>query len=452
MLNRKLNDLLTRTGPKKPMGQLFRAFWQPALLSRELPEPDCPPKMVKVLGETMLAFRDTSGRAQFITPWCPHRMANLYYGRVEEGGIRCAYHGWKFDADGNCLEIPTLPTKHQEERFCKKIKLKTYPTREAGGLLWVYLGAEETPPELPELEFLTLDLDHSYVSKKYQDSNYAQALEGAIDTAHFTFLHMPLDNGKVRFGAEKFVAQSSADEQRVEWIRADGSPRFKIIKHECGMVLGGARHADEGDNYWRVSQFLMPNIGLAPNAFPGENMHLQIWVPIDSKTCWIYNATWNPDRALSKEEVDRYSAGASIHAETDENWMPVRNASNDYMIDREEQKYRTFTGIKGVSEQDAAIQESMGPVVDRTKENLNSTDLGVIEWRRMMMDAATTLFNEGVLPPALSHPGQYKLRSGSYVCSKDISFEDAMVQRFGHRLGLAGGDGSGPSGDVQAAE
>lgn len=437
MLTAEKNAILTETGPDRPMGQMFRFFWQPALLSRELPEPDCPPRRVKILNTDMVAIRDSDGRAQLITPTCPHRGANLFFGRVEEGGIRCAYHGWKFDADGNCLDIPTLPDNGQREKMCKKIKLQTYPTREAGGLIWVYLGPEEMMPEMPQFDFLDMPQDQVYVSKKYQFSNWAQACEGALDTAHFSFLHMPLIGGKINFGKDAFVAESSADERRLGWIRNDGSPRFSITKHEAGLVIGGARYADEGDTYWRISQFLMPNHGLAPNAFPGENMHGQCWVPIDDETCWIFNYTWNPDRKLGEDEVERFRNGASIHAATDENYVPLRNISNDFMIDREDQKTRTYTGIKGVSEQDAAIQESMGPIVDRTKEHLNSSDLGVVQFRRYILDAAKALEFEGLLPTAHAHPQNYRLRSGSHVCSDKIPFDDVMVERFGHRLGMA---------------
>lgn len=436
MLTKKDNELLTQTGPDKAMGKLFRFFWQPALLSEELPSPDCAPKRIRILNTDMVAFRDTDGRAQLIHPYCPHRGADLFFGRVEEGGIRCAYHGWKFDADGNCLDIPILADKKQQERMCERIKLVTYPTREAGGMIWVYLGPEEMMPEMPNLEFLEVSSEQRFVSKKMQESNWAQALEGAIDTAHFSFLHMPI---KIDEDLKKraFIGQSSADEQRLEWIRNDTFPRFTVVKHESGLVIGGARNADEGNNYWRISQFLMPNHGLAPNAFPGECMHGQCWVPIDDETCWIFNYTWNPDRKLSTDEVDRFKSGASIHALVDENYVPIRNKSNDYLIDREEQKYRTYTGITGVSEQDAAIQESMGSIVDRTQEHLTSTDLGIVQFRRYILDEAKALDNEATLPTAHSNPNQYRLRSGSYICSETIPLEEVMVERFGHRLGLA---------------
>ncbi|MBN9083329.1 MAG: ring-hydroxylating oxygenase subunit alpha [Rhizobiales bacterium 62-17] len=437
MLSAQDNRLLTETGEGTPMGHLFRFFWQPALLSEELPEPDCPPRRVNILNTYMIAIRDSSGRAQLITPVCPHRGADLFFGRVEEGGIRCVYHGWKFDADGRCLDVPTLPDNGQRQKMCEKITLDTYPTREAGGMIWVYLGPKEQMPEFPELEFTQLPLNHVFVTKKYQESNWAQACEGGLDTAHFSFLHLPIDKNRQQAKGAEFVGQSSADERRLQWIRNDGAVRFSIISHEAGLVLGGARHADPGDTYWRVSQFLMPNHGLAPNALPGETMHGQCWVPIDDTSHWIFTYSWNPDRPLGVDEVKRFRTGASIHSEVDENYMPFRNKANDFLIDRVDQKHKSFTGIKGVSEQDAAIQISQGLIADRTKEHLNSSDIGVVQFRRYILDAARVLDNEGLLPAAHSHPELYRLRCGSHVCSDKIPFEDVMVERFGNKLGLA---------------
>ncbi|MDH7795300.1 MULTISPECIES: Rieske 2Fe-2S domain-containing protein [unclassified Beijerinckia] len=437
MLSEQDNRLLTQTGEGTPMGHMFRFFWQPALLSEELPEPDCPPRRVNMLNKYMIAIRDSAGKAQLITPTCPHRGADLFFGRVEEGGIRCVYHGWKFDVNGRCLDVPTLPDNGQRQKMCEKIQLETFPTREAGGIIWVYLGPAEQMPEFPEFEFTQLPGTHTFASKKFQESNWAQACEGGLDTAHFSFLHLPIDKNRQQVTGSEFVGQSSADERRLQWIRNDGAVRFSIIPHEAGLVLGGARHADPGDTYWRVSQFLMPNHGLAPNALPGETMHGQCWVPIDDTSHWIFTYSWNPDRPLGTEEVKRFRSGASIHSEVDENYVAYRNKANDFLIDRVDQKNKSFTGIKGVSEQDAAIQISQGVIADRTKEHLNSSDLGVVQFRRFILDAARVLDNEGLLPIAHARPDLYRLRCGSHVCSDQIKFEDVMVERFGNKLGLA---------------
>jgi phthalate 4,5-dioxygenase len=194
MLNHEDNSLLTRTGPKTPMGDLFRRFWHPVALSSELPEPDGPPLRLHVLGEDLRAFRTTAGSVGLTSPRCPHRGADLFFGRNEQGGIRCAYHGWKFAVDGRCLDLPTMEPGPARERAARNIRLAAYPTRETHGFVWAYLGPPDHIPPFPALEFTTLSAAHSFVSKKLQQCNWAQACEGGLDTAHFSFLHMALDD------------------------------------------------------------------------------------------------------------------------------------------------------------------------------------------------------------------------------------------------------------------
>src|SRR5947207_15665774 len=175
------NELLTRTEPGTPMGELFRRYWLPALLASELPEPDCPPVRLKLLGERMVAFRDTEGRLGLIDEFCAHRGVSLWFGRNEECGIRCPYHGWKYDVTGQCVEVPSEPA---ESGFCQKIKLKSYPLIERGGVVWVYMGPAGEQPPLPEYEFATVGEAQSYTSKRLQECNYLQAMEGGIDSSH----------------------------------------------------------------------------------------------------------------------------------------------------------------------------------------------------------------------------------------------------------------------------
>jgi len=180
------NELLTRTGPGTPMGELFRRYWMPALLASELPAPDCPPVRLKLLGERMVAFRDTNGRLGLIDEFCAHRGVSLWFGRNEECGLRCPYHGWKYDVTGQCVEVPSEPV---ESGFCKKIKLKSYPLVERGGVIWVYMGPPDQQPPLPEFEFATVPEEQSYMSKRVQECNWLQAMEGGIDSSHVSFLH-----------------------------------------------------------------------------------------------------------------------------------------------------------------------------------------------------------------------------------------------------------------------
>jgi phthalate 4,5-dioxygenase oxygenase subunit len=202
MLTREQNETLTRTGPGTPMGALFRRFWLPALLSREVADRDGPPVRVTLLGEDLIAFRDSTGRVALTEARCPHRGANLFFGRNEECGIRCAYHGWKFDADGNCLDIPTMPHDNDAyEHLRARVKIAAYPTREWGDYVWAYLGPPDAIPDLPEMEFATVPPAHRFVTKKLQECNWAQAAEGGIDTAHFSFLHAPVGRDQDAIGA-----------------------------------------------------------------------------------------------------------------------------------------------------------------------------------------------------------------------------------------------------------
>jgi phthalate 4,5-dioxygenase len=418
MLTKADNVLLTRTGPATPMGDLFRRFWHPVLLSAELPEPDGAPVRVTVLGEELRAFRATEGSVGLVSPRCPHRGADLFFGRNEGGGIRCAYHGWKFGVDGRCLALPTMDPGPARERAEDNVRLLAYPTREAGGFVWAYLGPREHMPPLPRFEFSTLPASHVFVSKKLQQCNWAQACEGGLDTAHFSFLHMAISE-------------------------ADDVTERLLTKVSSGtdLVLGAARHGDPGETYWRISQFLMPNHGLAPNAFPGENYHGQCWVPIDDTSCWIHNYTWNPDRPLIDAELSRYRAGSGVHAEVDTRYIPLRRRENDYLIDRVKQKTESYTGIEGVSEQDACIQDSQGLIADRTTEHLGPTDMGVIRFRRLILDAVRALAN-GEPPVAIVHPEAFCVRGGGAVASSDTKLADVMRVRFGHEHGLvpAGAD------------
>jgi phenylpropionate dioxygenase-like ring-hydroxylating dioxygenase large terminal subunit len=429
MLSADDNELLTRTGAGTPMGTYFRRFWQPILLSQELPDPDGPPARVKVLGEDLVAFRDTEGRVGLVEPVCAHRGADLFFGRNEECGLRCAYHGWKFDVSGRCVDMPTMPP---ESRFRHTVRLAAYPTREWGDFVWAYLGPREHEPPLPDLEFALLPASHRFVSRKLQQCNWAQACEGALDTAHFSFLHMPV--WSAQDGIDAAVRRSSVDQQRTQWMRDDPRPEFTVVGHDVGFVAGAARKAGGDDLYWRIAQFMLPNHALTPNAFPGENIHGQTWVPITDERCWVFCFTWNPDRPLTEDERRAFRAGRSVHAEVDERWVPLRNRDNDYLIDRQAQRHKTFTGIEGVSEQDAMIQDSQGLIADRTREHLGPTDVAIIEFRKLMLRGARELAR-GAEPAAAHVPTAYRRRGGSIVAPRSLSFADTMVRRFGDPLG-----------------
>ena len=415
MLSAHDNELLTRTGAGSPMGELFRRFWMPVLLASELPAPDGPPVRVGVLGEELVAFRDTAGEVGLVEGRCPHRRAELFWGRNEEHGLRCVYHGWKFDVRGACVDMPSEPL---ESQFREKVGLTAYPVREWGGYLWAYLGPPDLPlPELPRFEWALVPESHRFISKKLQECNWAQSVEGAIDTAHFSFLHMLVDLPEDAPAA-------------LRYMKADGAPRFTLTPTEAGFTVGGARRAEADSTYWRITQFLAPNHSLAPGAERGQNMSGQTWVPIDDERCWIHTYTWNPDRPITETEREAMSGGrASIHSVVDERYRPIRNRANDYLIDREAQRATSFTGIAGISEQDACIQDSQGRIYDRTKEHLGTTDVAIIEFRRMMLRMARELL-EGRDPAAARNGEVYRMRSGAEVAPNEAPFAEVAADRL----------------------
>jgi nitrite reductase/ring-hydroxylating ferredoxin subunit len=428
MLSAADNELLTRTGPGTPMGEYFRRYWLPVALSRELPQPDCPPLRVHILGEALVAFRDTQGRVGLIEPACAHRGANLFYGRNEEGGIRCIYHGWKYDVEGRCVEMPNVPPG---AAYHGKISIKAYPTREFGELVWAYLGPQNRmPEEIPQLEFGVLPASHRYVTKRLQQCNWAQSAEGGLDTAHFSFLHMPAPSV-----AAYVNPATAADESRLRWLRDDPMPGFSVIEHDVGFVVGGARRADEEQSYWRATQFMLPSHSVAPSAMPGEFFQGYTWVPISDEACWIYTYAWHPERPLTPEECARFEKGGYAQfAELGPGYVPLRNRSNDYLIDREDQKHRSFTGVHGIAEQDALAQDSQGLIADRTRENLTPTDVAVVRFRRIMLEAAKALREERE-PEAPRRAASYRLRAGGALAPSRLSFEEVMRQRFGSATG-----------------
>lgn len=428
MLSQEQNAMLTQTGPGTPMGNLFRRFWIPVLLSRELPERDGAPMRVRLLGEDLVAFRDSTGRVGLVEPRCPHRGASLFFGRNEDCGIRCAYHGWKFDVEGKCVEIPTMSADSPTyEHLRRRAGIVAYPTREWGDFVWAWFGPREAMTDLPEMEFALVPPAHRFVSKKLQECNWAQAAEGAIDTAHFSFLHAPVGESAMSTLTRGYAPQTMGEKQ-VRWMKNDGAPRYTVVKHEAGLVLAGARHADDSDLYWRIAQYLLPSHGYAPGTAPGETYHGQTWVPIDDESCWVFTYSWNPDRPLSDTERSAYANGASIHAEVDANYVPLRNRGNDYLIDRHAQKHETYSGIKGISEQDAAIQDSQGRIHDRTREMLGPTDLGIAQFRVLMLEAAQALKAGKQVRP---DPADYRVRSGAVVTPGELPFEAVMQRRFG---------------------
>ena len=431
MLSTEQNAMLTQTDPSTPMGAFFRRFWQPVALVEELATPDGPPVKINIMGQELVAFRDTEGAVGVLDAHCPHRGAHLFFGRNEDCGLRCVYHGWKFDRHGKAMELPNVPA---DSNLHKTVRTKAYPVREFGEVIWAYLGPEPATlpggilPELPQLEFACMPPSHRFVTKQRFDCNWAQIMEGDLDTAHFSFLHMPAPSVP-----SAYHPHSQADEKRLRWMRDDPMPHFEVLEHETGFVVAAARIAD-GQKYWRMTQYLMPSHGTGPSTLPGETYHGFTLAPIDDASCWCYAYSWNPVRPLGNEERSKLDGGWALICERDENYVPVRNIYNDFQIDREEQKHRTFTGVKGLAEQDSMIQHSQGRIMDRTRETLTGTDKAVVRFRTKILKGATDLL-EGKEPEAPTKHDLFKARPGSWLASSDLSLEQVMVDRFGDPLG-----------------
>lgn len=411
MLSREDNEFLTRTNPGTPMGALMRRFWLPVALSQEVPEPDGDPLRVRLLGENLLLFRDTEGRIGLLDELCPHRLASLYFGRNEQCGIRCIYHGWKFDIDGNCVDMPSEPPS---SNFKNKVKATAYPTQERGGLIWAYLGPKDKIPAFPEFEWLDLPANHRYVSRWQGDCNFFQAIEGEFDTAHVGFLH-----SLVNQLAENKTALTGA------YFHEDLAPKWHVVDTDYGLAAATSRYVDGDKSYWRVNQFLLPFYSMIPPT-PGSSLMTRMWVPRDDETAWIIAVNFRPERPLTVQEIAGWKAGHTTHRETIEGTTrPIANRDNDYLLDRDKQRTTLFSGIEGVRNQDAAVTESPGPIVDRTREHLGTSDIGIIRLRKRLMDAARAL-QRGQDPVATTDGNLYRIRAGSAVIARTIAYDDSL--------------------------
>ena len=424
MLRKEQNELLTQTGPGTPMGEMFRRYWVPALLAGELPENDCPPVRVKLLSERLLAVRDSEGRYGLIDEFCAHRGVSLWFGRTEECGIRCPYHGWKYDVFGNCLDVPSEP---EESGFRKRIKLTAYPLVERGGILWTFMGPADQQPPLPEWEFITVPQDQTFTSKRLQESNWLQAMEGGIDSAHVSFLH------RGNLSSDPLFKGARGNQYNLN----DAQPFFEVVEHPSGLFVGARRRAEEGRYYWRITPWVMPCFTQVPPR--GDHpMHGHFWIPIDDENCWAWSFDYHPVRPLTAAEVQHMRDGHGVHNEyVPGTFRPLANKDNDYLIDRAAQKRGdTYSGVKGIAIQDASLQESMGPIVDRTRENLTTTDNGIIMARIRLMRAARALKDKGVLPPGRT-PEEQRVRSAAVVLAADEAFKDAAREALVARPGVA---------------
>jgi phenylpropionate dioxygenase-like ring-hydroxylating dioxygenase large terminal subunit len=345
---------------------------------------------------------------------------SLWFGRNEECGLRCPYHGWKYDVTGQCVDVPSEP---DGSRFARKVKLQSYPLVARGGLLWTYMGPPEQQPPLPEWEFATVPPAHAFTSKRIQESNWLQAMEGGIDSSHVSFLHRGDLNSDPLFKGAKGN----------QYNLTDARPVFEVVESPGGLYIGARRNAENGHYYWRITQWVMPSFTMiAPRG--NHSVHGHFWIPIDDEHCWTWSFDYHPTRELTTAELAAMRDGKGIHVKCEPGtFRPLANKDNDYLIDRAAQKAgRTFSGVEGFGMQDASMQESMGPIVDRTKEHLVSTDSGIIMARQRLIRAATALVEQGMTPPGVD-PAHQRVRSAAIILPPDQPFKDgareAMIAR-----------------------
>ena len=380
MLTQHENDLLTRTGPGTPMGTLMRRYWVPVLFSSQLDRADGPPQRVTLFSEKLVAYRDSIGDVGLVQERCPHRGASMFFGRNEEHGLRCVYHGWKFDREGRCVDMPSEPP---ESTFKQKVHIAAYPCIERGGIVWAYMGPPDRKPAFPAIEWTAVPESHRMTSRHLQQCNWFQGLEGGFDASHLTFLHRGgtgTPGGRVPLATE-----------------------YEPLPAPFGMIMASGRPQPEERVQWSLDLMVMPfhkliNRHGRPDAPIGAHM----WVPVDDESCMIYSIEYHPDRPLELDEMRRSSDFLYIHAENAPgNDHCLINRDNDYLVDRDLQASgESYTGIKGIGMQDCGVQESMGPIADRTQEHLGRSDILIIQLRRLMLNTLARL-SEGIEPPGL---------------------------------------------------
>lgn len=432
MLSGTDNELLTQVSAGTTMGDLIRRYWIPAVFSSEV-EADGVPHRTRLLGEDLLVVRLTSGAVATMTPRCPHRTASLYFGRNEEEGLRCGYHGWKFAADGACMDMPSEPP---ESNFKDKVHLKTYRTLERNGVIWTYMGPEQdSPPPLPNLEWNMVPESHCYLTKRIAQNNYFQTIEGEIDSSHSGFLH------------SNFVDPfrlTSKQEQGMIYKMRDRHPRFQVKDTDYGVLIGARRNAEEDTFYWRITQFMFPFHTIIPPYGADPLFSGHAYIPMDDNHVLALCFTYNPVRPLTEKELDFLKFGPGngqqgLHPTVDgflppmanrpENaWWPKHHIDNDFNVDWERQKTVQFSGLPGTWPQDSGMQETMGRVVNRTIEHLGISDTGIIRTRRALLRAAKLLRDYGIEPESVWDPDVYHIRSAAVVLPREAEWVEASEQ------------------------
>jgi phenylpropionate dioxygenase-like ring-hydroxylating dioxygenase large terminal subunit len=420
MLAAEENDLLTRVDPGTPMGDMLRHYWIPAVRSEELPEPDGAPLRIRLLCEDLIAFRVTSGRVGIIQSSCAHRGAALFFARNEQEGLRCVYHGWKYDVDGNCVDMPAeLP---ENQAYKDKVKIKTYPTSARGGIIWTYMGPRETPPPLPDIE---PNIVAGAISTQMIACNWVQSIENNMDTTHIGFLH---------FGSVD--PDSSADwvdrRHGFRYLLIDRAPRFLVKDTASGAAYAAYREAADDSYYYRIMMYHYPFYTQSPASNLQTSCSYVVLVPLDNTHTMQWWLSTDPSRPGRPENEMALLPNTS---QALGRYRPAVRMEDDMQVDREIQKHdgtwKGFTGISTIPDQDRGVTESQGPVQDRGLEHLAGSDAMIIQVRNLLVRAATALRDHGAIPPGIDQPALYRQRSGSITLPRNVDVWEATEELRG---------------------
>src|SRR5882757_4445194 len=393
MLSTEQNDLITRIGPATPAGELIRRYWQPAALVDELAG-NRPIKPVRLFGEDLVIFKDEQGRYGLVGRSCPHRGTDLAFGRLEDGGLRCAFHGWLFDVNGKCLQTPAEP---DDSNMCRTIRQKAYPVVERNGILFAYMGPGE-PPEFPHFDCFVAPSTHTFAFKGMIDCNWLQSLEVGIDPVHTSFLHRFFQDEEPSQGYGKLFRDKSIDSElpMTRIMREHPRPQIEVEPTDYGMRVITLRRISDASTHVRVTNLVFPHAFVIPMS---SEMTITQWhVPIDDTRHYWYAIFTSFGAPVDKDEMRRQRL--ELYALPD--YVPRKNRSNDYGFDPHEQEHQTFTGMGAdINVHDQWACESMGPIADRTREHLGQSDKAISAYRRVLRTAIDAAQNGGTLPMVL---------------------------------------------------
>ena len=435
MLSREDNELLCRVGPGTPMGELIREYWFPALPSREFPTADGDVKRMRLLGENIVMFRDSEGRMGALAEACPHRGASMYFGRNEECGIRCPYHGWKFDVTGKCVDMPTEP---EDSNFINKVRATAYPCRDVNHMVWIYMGRKAEPPPFPDYEVNTLAPELvSEPNIMMEEANWVQNMEGDLDSVHLDWVHKRLheDSEPPPLGSNGFY-------------NPDPKPaKLDVVRTDYGAYYSGMRKMPDGREWHRINQFIFPFHTMIT---VGPVVIFRAFVPLDDHHAMLITQAAMPngpafDDEYNQLQIDPFKeVGGYIERSHGPRsyYMTVANKRNDYWLDRDVQKDRMYCGIPFVLNlPDRAMTELMcgadgEPLYDRTQEHLGTTDVFVIAVRRQLLNAAKQRRDTGEAPANVADPHLGRVRMGSFLLEAGADWKAEVADRLDPDNGL----------------